>query len=246
VILIIRYSVTTDNNMDELVSRKQLTERQREVLKYVMEFQEEMGRAPTGPEIATHFGFKDHSSAYQHIKLLAKKGYVEFLQFGRGRPTGIRLAKSAEQLLDPSWPLLGDIPAGPLSEVLVEGSRKVRQLQDLIPNLQPGDYFLVVNGDSMIEAGLQSGNYVVVRPKMQPQQGDICAVWVDGEGGTLKYVYFENNSVRLCPANSRYQDRTYLADQVRIQGVLVASFAVQSFKQMTREKGRSMSSPMAA
>jgi repressor LexA len=226
--------------MDELASRKELTERQREVLAFVVDFQEEMGRAPTGPEIATHFGFKDHSSAYQHIKLLAKKGYLEFMQFGRGRPTGIRLSKAAEQLLDPSWPLLGDIPAGPLSEVLVEGSRKVRHLQDLIPGLQPGDYFLVVKGDSMIEAGLHSGHYVVVRPKLQPQQGDICAVWVDGEGGTLKQVYFENGTVRLVPANRSYQPKTYLAEQVRIQGVLVASFAVQSFRQPTREKGRAL------
>jgi repressor LexA len=217
---------------------KGLTARQKEVLDFIISFQEETGRPPTGPEIATHFGFKDHSSAYQHIKLLEKKGYVEFLQLGRGRPTGIRLGAIAQEMLEPTWPLLGGIPAGPLSEVLVEGNRKVRHLQDLIPDLQPGDYLLVVSGDSMIEAGLHSGSYVVVRPKLQPRQGDICAVWVDGEGGTLKQVYFENNQVKLCPANRAYQPKTYNADQVRIQGVLVASFAVQSFKTRGREQRR--------
>jgi repressor LexA len=227
--------------MAEVVTHKELTVRQREVLDYIVSFQEDTGRAPTGPEIATHFGFKDHSSAYQHIKLLEKKGYVEFLQMGRGRPAGIRLGPAAEQMFEPTWPVLGAIPAGPLAEVLVEGNRKVRHLQDLIPDLQPGDYFLVVSGDSMIEAGLQSGSYVIVRPKLQPRQGDICAVWVDGEGGTLKTVFFENDMVKLCPANRAYQPKTYNADQVRIQGVLVASFAVQSFKKTTRESSRKAS-----
>ena len=50
------------------------TERQRSVLEFLWSFQERMGRTPTGPEIARHFGFSDASSSYQHLRLLAQKG----------------------------------------------------------------------------------------------------------------------------------------------------------------------------
>ena len=53
------------------------TERQRAVLEFLWSFQERMGRTPTGPEIARHFGFGDASSSYQHLRLLAQKGYLE-------------------------------------------------------------------------------------------------------------------------------------------------------------------------
>lgn len=212
------------------MAMKPLTQRQKEILEYLLSFQQKVGRTPTGPEIAQHFGFKDHSSAYQHLELLAKKGYVEISQFGRRRPRGMRLSESAQRMFAPSWPLLGSIPAGPLSEVLGEITEQVHGLEDLIPNLQQHDYFLVVGGDSMIEAGLRPGQYVIVRPGVEPKQGDICAVWVEGKGGTLKHVYFEGERVRLVPANPAYRPETYPADEVRIQGVLVAALAVESFK----------------
>jgi repressor LexA len=106
----------------------------------------------------------------------------------------------------------------------------VQHVEDLVPGLKPGDYFLVIDGDSMVDAGLQPGQYVVIRPDAEPQQGDICAVWIDGEGGTLKHVYQEGDQMRLVAANSRYGAQSYPLDKVRIQGVLVASLAVQAYR----------------
>jgi len=216
--------------MSTVSAVKELTSRQREVLEYVLQFQSDIGRPPTGPEISTRFGFRDHSSAYQHLKALQKKGYVELMPQGRGRQIGFRLGPSATQYLAPSWSVLGSIPAGPLTDVVVDGDHKVSNLPDLIPDLRPGDFLLIVNGDSMIEEGLVPGGYVVVRPTAQPEQGDICAVWVDGEGGTLKRVLQTPDGVKLVPANRKYRTMVYPAEQVRIQGVIVASFAVQSFR----------------
>jgi repressor LexA len=216
--------------MAPATTAKELTERQREILEYVLQFQSDIGRPPTGPEISTRFGFRDHSSAYQHLKALQKKGYVELMPQGRGRQIGLRLGPSASRYQPPSWPVLGSIPAGPLTDVVVDGDHKVSNLPDLIPDLRNGDYILVVNGDSMIDEGLFPGNYVVVRPIQQPEQGDICAVWVDGEGGTLKRVLQTPDGVKLVPANRKYRTMVYPAEQVRIQGVVVASFAVQSFR----------------
>jgi len=214
-----------------------LTQRQREILDFIASFQKRMGRTPTGPEIAEHFGFKDPSPAYQHLKLMEKKGYLELTKAGRGRPMGVRLTELAQRLFTPSWAMLGAIPAGPMSEVLTEVNRHIHKLEDLIPDLQPGDYFLMVSGDSMIDAGLEPGQYVIVRPGIEPRNGDICAVWVDGAGGTLKRVFFEEERIRLQPANRNYSARSYPAEQVQVQGVVVAALAIESFKRRTFRNG---------
>ena len=209
---------------------KQLTRRQEEILRYVVSFQERMGRTPTGPEIATQFRFSDHSSAYQHLRQIARKGFIELTQPAVRGPICIRLLDSAAMLMAHSWPLLGSIPAGPLSEAGEDVSRHLNRLEDLVPGLRPGDFFLVVDGDSMIDAGLEPGQYVVIRPGITPADGDICAVWIDGEGGTLKRVFDEGRKVRLVPANAHYRALSYPAEQVRIQGVLVAALSIQAFR----------------
>lgn len=209
-----------------------LTDRQHEILQFIVRFQEKMGRTPTGPEIASHFRFKDPSPAYQHLQLMEKKGYLELVHSGQGKPLGIRLAGPARRMFDTSWALLGAIPAGPLTDLLTDdATARIVRLDDLIPDLQQGDFFLSVSGDSMIEAGLLPGQYVVIRPGITPRDGDICAVWVDGLGNTLKQVYFEEGGdIRLQPANSAYKAHAYPADAVRIQGVLVATIAIDKFR----------------
>jgi|ABEF01.1.fsa_nt_gi repressor LexA len=187
-----------------------------------------MGRTPTGPEIARHFGFSDASSSYQHLRLLAQKGYLEIRRSGRKTPLAVRLTDLARNLLQISYPLLGSVPAGPLEEVMTNADKGIRTIEDLIPELKPGDYFLTVEGDSMIDAGLQPGDLVILRSGSTPNSGDICAVWVEGQGSTLKRVVTEaDGTITLQPANPRYQPRTYSCEMVRIQGVLVASLSIK-------------------
>lgn len=209
---------------------KELTARQAEILRYVASFHERMGRTPTGPEIARGFKFRDHSTAYQHLRQIEAKGFIELVQSARRAPICIRLLDRAHEFMSAAWPILGAIPAGPLAEHPADVQGRVEHVEDLVPGLRPGDYFLVVSGDSMVEAGLQPGGYVVIRPGAEVHQGDICAVWIDGEGGTLKHVYQEGETMRLVPANHRYSPQSYPVDAVHIQGVLVASLAVQAFR----------------
>jgi len=203
------------------------TDRQRAVLEFLHEFQQRVGRTPTGPEISRHFGFRDASSSYQHLRLLEQKGYVQITRSGRRTPLGVRLTELARNLLEAAYPLLGAVPAGPLEDVVTSTDRGVRSVEDLIPELRKGDYFLTVDGDSMIDAGLQPGDLVVIRPEQQANSGDICAVWIEGYGNTLKRVRFTGEQVVLEPANPRYQARTYAPDMVRIQGRLVASLSIR-------------------
>lgn len=207
-----------------------LTRRQEQVLRFVVAFREKIGRPPTGPEVASHFGFTHFSTAYQHLAALEKKGFLEILRLGKRVPVGLRLTSRARHFLATEWPLLGAIPAGELTEVLDEDIETIRKLEDIIPILRAGDYFLRVSGDSMIDAGIYPDQLVILRPGLQPQSGDIAATWVDGEGATLKFVHFEHGKVRLQPANKRYTPKTYLPDHVRFQGVLVGKIDVQIFK----------------
>ena len=90
--------------------------------------------------------------------------------------------------------------------------------------LKTGDYALKVNGDSMIGAMIQDGDMVIMRPVQDPQsirQGTIVAARVERET-TLKYFHCQGNQVQLKPANPDYPVQEFLADQVDIQGRLVA------------------------
>jgi len=208
---------------------RQLTKRQREVLDFIVAFHDREGRFPTGPEIAGHFGFKDPSPAYQHLDALEAKGYLKIKRYGYGRPTAIQLTDRGHNSVIPSWPLLGYISAGPLTDLGEDQEKRISKLSDIVPELQPGDFFLVVSGDSMIDAGINQGQLVVVRPGKPLREGDICSVWVEGEGSTLKYLYREGENLRLVPANPKYKARTYPADQVQIQGSVIAALAVTTF-----------------
>ena len=207
-----------------------LTQRQEQVLRFVASFREKTGRPPTGPEVADRFGFSHFSTAYQHLDSLEKKGFLEIQHFGNRKPLGLRLTSRARHLLATEWPLLGAIPAGDLTEILDDDAETVRRLEDLVPILKHGDYFLRVSGDSMVDAGIHPGHLVILRPSLQPQDGDIAATWVEGEGATLKFVFFEDGAVRLQPANKNYTAQSYPSEQVRFQGVLVGKVDVQIFK----------------
>jgi len=75
------------------------------------------------------------------------------------------------------------------------------------------------------------GQYAIVRPGIQPNDGDICAVWVEGEGGTLKRIFREGSRIRLVPSNPKYSEATYPADKVIIQGILIASVNIWRFRE---------------
>ncbi len=143
---------------------------------------------------------------------------------------GILVPPPMNRQPDPSFRLLGMIPAGTARDQPEDLRNEPARIEDLVPGIRPDDYFLVVDGDSMIDAGLLDGQYVIIRPDIPPRNGDICAVWVEGLGSTLKRIYFDQDVIRLVPANTKYQPMYIPADRVRVQGVLVAALAVRNFR----------------
>lgn len=212
---------------------EELTDRQAAILQFVLSFRKKKGRTPTGPQIAEHFGYSDPSSAYQHLRLIEKKGYIEVVQPGQRSPLQIQLSEAVPRAVKDDWPLFGAVPAGPVTEVPPDEEVSVGSVEDLLPMIRPDDYFLTVSGDSMKEVGIEEGMTLLMRPVEAPgdvSEGEICAVWVDGDGGTLKRVFFENGHAHLVPENENYEERSYPVERVRIQGILVAALSVLSFR----------------
>ncbi|MDQ3814904.1 MAG: transcriptional repressor LexA [Armatimonadota bacterium] len=200
---------------------KELTHRQRQLLDLIAECWR-TEQAPVVMELARQMGLTAEPSLTPILKALEKKGYISVQGGVRGRQRLIRLtAKGKVATHRPGLPVLGCIPAGPLSEVLQEAEVFVEGLDDVLP-YKPGDFLLRVQGDSMSGDGIYDGDKVLLRPHVQVNSGEIAAVHV-GEDycATLKHVYFKPNkkTVELRASNPQYPPIVKPAHEVRIVGV---------------------------
>lgn len=174
---------------------RSLTDRQREIIAAVFTFTNNRGYPPTLAELAETLRVTA-STVQGHVDRLIKKGALT--RDGEGRRT-LRVTH-AEFLREHSdgIPLLGRIHAGiPLQS---EENAELVEVTELLP-MPPGCYALQVAGDSMIEAGIFDGDYVIIDPKRQPNNGEtVVAITPDGEA-TLKEFFREKRGVRLQPRN---------------------------------------------
>jgi len=193
-----------------------LTDRQTQVLKYIVDALERHGAPPTVREIADRFGFASPGSVQRHLSALEKKG---FLTRREGLARGIELNKERVREvigLDDGIPLVGRVAAGrPI--VAEENIEEILQMDGLFPR-DMELFALRVEGDSMVEAGIFAGDIVIVRPQTTAETGDVVAALVDDEG-TIKRLKYQENRPILEPANANY--RPIISDDIRIVGVVV-------------------------
>jgi repressor LexA len=189
---------------------------QQMVLSFIEQYQDENQRPPTIREIQDHCGFKSpRAVSYILEKLEAAKMIIR-----RAHSRGVQLTKpsgaSSVQL-----PLFASIPAGSPDEYeAVEAPEKLRFIPTTLGISNPGKAFAVrVRGDSMIDAGIFSGDIVVLEKK-EPKTGDIVAALVDGEN-TLKRLVKENGRVYLKAENRDYPN-IEPQEKLDIQGVVVS------------------------
>ncbi len=136
---------------------------------------------------------------------------------GRSRPT------SPPAFADPEGarelPVLGKIAAGTPIEAIQHERERIAVPDALVG---AGEHFVLeVQGDSMIDAGILDGDYVVIRKGDSAASGEIVVALTMGEEATLKRLQRKGGSVALVPANPRYETRLYAPDQVQVQGKLV-------------------------
>ena len=205
--------------------------RQAELLGLIRDAIGRGAEAPNGLELARRMGLKGVSAVYAHLRKLEEAGFVRLTSGGRGVPLQIGLTEKGErQGRARPWPRLGTIPAGPITDVSEQADEFVTTLPDLVPQMRPGDYLLDVEGFSMQGVGIVPGMTLVMRPDVTPSETDVCSVYVEGEGNTLKHVVCDGSYVRLVAANPEFPEQRVPARAVRVQGVAVASLAVQSFR----------------
>lgn len=177
-----------------------LTSRQEQVLMLIKQNIEDTGYPPTRAEIAKALGFKSANAAEEHLRALARKGAIEMVP---GASRGIRLPAD-ESENDPGIPIVGRVAAG--SPILAE-----EHVQDHcnIPRefFQPSaDYFLEVNGESMIDVGIFDGDLLAVHQTQQVSNGQIVVARI-GEEVTVKRFQRESNSpiVHLIAENPEFE-----------------------------------------
>ena len=203
-------------------------ERKVKILDYIAATLRARGYPPSVREIARAVGLASTSAVHHHLQILEREGYLER---GAAQSRAIRLTPTAALRLGLSselvpqstagetyvLPIVGEIAAGGPIEAYLDASETVAVPELLAPS---GDaYVLKVRGDSMIEAHIADGDYVLIRPQSTARNGDIVVAQVEENAVTLKRFFKEKDKVRLKPANPAYPDQVY--DDVRIQGKLI-------------------------
>lgn len=180
--------------------KKQLTVRQRSILRFIEQSCRTRGFPPTLREIGSQFGIKSTYGVRYHLDALERAGYLER---DAGTRRGLRLATAvARRSL--TMPLLGQVAAGLPAAGEQHAEAQVVLDQDLFRLAGPEEGFcLRVRGDSMIGAGIHAGDIAVVRRQETATGGEIVVALINGET-TVKRIEFEDGEPVLHPANPEY------------------------------------------
>ena len=200
-----------------------LTPRQREVLEVIETFQRERGFPPSVREIGEAVGLTSPSTVHTHLATLQRRGY---LQRDPTKPRAIEVrydpasGASVERRPVAHVPLVGDVAAG--TDVLA--AENVEELVPLPSDLTgEGPLFMLrVRGDSMVEAGILDGDFVVVRSQQEARDGEVVVAGIPGEEGTVKTLRRRARKIVLEPANARLAPMELAPDDVRIFGRVVS------------------------
>ena len=171
----------------------QLTDRQRVVYEFIRDKIRNRGYGPTVREIGDQFHISSPNGVMCHLKALEKKGLIT-----REPNMSRAIQLAAEPIEERGLPMAGRIAAGVLHEAIEQDERI--DFGEIFE--QKNQFVLKVSGDSMIDAAIADGDYVVVRKQRSARDGQIVVAITDEGEATLKRFYLEKNRIRLEPANS--------------------------------------------
>ncbi len=189
----------------------QLTDRQRSVYDFLRDKIVNRGYGPTVREIGEQFDISSPNGVMCHLKALEKKGLIKR---SPNKSRAIELTRAAAR--EPTGlPLVGVVAAGQATLAFEQDERI-----DFANFFRGSNMFVLqVNGDSMIEAQIASGDYVVVKKQEKAETGQMVVARTDDGEATLKYWFPESGRVRLQPANSAM--KPIYVENVSVVGVVV-------------------------
>jgi repressor LexA len=208
-----------------------LTKRQQEIFDFIKRYSAKYGYPPTVRDIGKAVGLASSSTVHAHLANLEKLG---LLRRDPSKPRAIELldrvredvgsavgtaVENALGVLRPGLPLVGQVAAG--SPILAEENIEDYVQVPSIAGGEDGEYVLRVRGESMKDAGILGGDFVVVRPQDTATDGEIIVALV-GEEATVKRFFRESDHVRLQPENTAMEP--IRSKEVRILGRVVGVF----------------------
>lgn len=216
------FDLGSEHPYDGPMSDTTLTSRQRGILEFIEATMADRGYPPSVREIGEAVGLTSPSTVHNHLSTLQRLGYLErdpnlprAIKVNWDRNSGAIIARSRVHHV----PLVGDVAAG--TDVLAQ-----QNVEELLP--LPADFtgdgelfMLRVRGDSMIEAGILDGDYVVARQQATAVDGEIVVAGIPGDEATVKTFTRQGSRVVLKPANSRLAPLDFDADDVRVFGKVV-------------------------
>lgn len=191
----------------------ELTRRQRQVLDFIREATRRDGYPPTVREICTRLDLSSPSTVHAHLANLERLGYLH------RDPSKPRALELTDDLRPPRLlPLVGRVAAG----VPLLAEQNVEEYLDVPSVLRRGDddFVLRVQGDSMADAGILDGDFIVVHQERTAQNGEIVVALVNDEA-TTKRFFRDGDHVRLQPENDLYEPLVVAAESVDIVGKVV-------------------------
>ena len=196
-----------------------LTKRQKEIFDFIRKYAAKTGYPPTVREIGKAVGLHSSSTVHAHLANLEKIG---LLRRDPSKPRAIELLlEKAKKTVRPGYelPLIGQVAAG--EPILAEENiDEYLEIPDVIGG-EDGDYILQIRGESMKNAGILEGDYVVVRPSDDAGNGEIVVALI-GEEATVKRIYREADHIRLQPENDEMDP--ILTTEARVLGRVVGVF----------------------
>jgi repressor LexA len=194
--------------------------RQKQILDYINENINKYGYAPTLTEIADYLGLSSLATVHEHLAVLEKKGLIRRY---RGAVRGIEVVENEDKNYAGSnlveLPVLGFIACGAPLEPYTDPNATLAVSSGLVSTGQKS-YVLQAKGDSMVDDGILSGDYLVIKEQTTANNGDIVVAVLKNGFATLKRFYREANRIRLQPANAKMSP--IYVTEVEIRGKVVS------------------------
>jgi repressor LexA len=184
-----------------MTNKKELTPTQERVFSFLKDYLGEKGFPPTLREIASHFGLKGPKGPQKTLNILERKGYIRKIPGGSRAIEILGLPPiHLSQIL--SIPIIGRVQAGEPILAIENIEGYINLDRNLVSS---SDVFLLrVQGDSMIDAHIQEGDFALVKPQPTAENGEIVVALIEDEA-TIKRIFQKRDLIRLEPANPRME-----------------------------------------
>ena len=194
------------------------SERQQEIFRYIKKFLLEKGYPPSVREIGTAVGLKSSSTVHGYLSKLENNGLIKR---DPSKPRAIDILDEKPWEKNTPVPLIGTVTAG-VPILAEENIEEIFSFPQGLIGTQDKTFMLRVHGNSMINAGIYHGDFIMVKQQESAEDGDIVVALVNGETSTVKRFFREEDCIRLQPENDAMSP--FYEEDVAILGKVIGIY----------------------